>query len=106
MIILNIDYIPGHRVVEILGLAKGSSVRGAALGTDISAWFKNQVGGEIDEYTKMLAEAREQALDRMKEHAASMGANAVINCRFMTSHITAGAAEMLVYGTAVRIAKE
>jgi uncharacterized protein YbjQ (UPF0145 family) len=106
MIVVNTDYIPGHRIVEALGIAKGSSVRGASLGTDISAWLKNQVGGEIEEYTKMLAESREQALDRLHEHADTLGAHAVINARFVTSHITGGAAELLVYGTAVLIEKE
>jgi uncharacterized protein YbjQ (UPF0145 family) len=106
MIIVNTDFIPGYRIVEVVGLSKGSSVRGASLGTDISAWFKNQVGGEIEEYTKMLAESREQALDRLLEHARTQGADAVINVRFITSHITDGAAELLVYGTAVKIEKE
>ena len=73
MIIVNTDFIPGYRIVEVVGLAKGSSVRGASIGTDISAWFKNQVGGEIEEYTKMLAESREQALDRLIEHARTRG---------------------------------
>lgn len=106
MIIVNTDFIPGYKIVEVLGLAKGSSVRGASIGTDISAWFKNQVGGEIEEYTKMLAESREQALDRLIEHARNLGADAVINARFITSHITDGAAELLVYGTAVKFEKE
>ena len=90
MIIVNTDFIPGYRIKRSLGLARGSSVRGASLTTDISAWLKNQVGGEIDEYTKMLAESREQALDRLKDHAASMGADAVINVRCVTAHITDG----------------
>ena len=106
MIITSTDFIPGYRITKIVGLAKGNSVRGASLGNDISAWFKNQVGGEIEEYTKMLAESREQALDRLKDHAQNLGADAVINLRFVTSHITAGAAELLVYGTAVTIEKE
>ena len=106
MIIVNTDSIPGYRITRALGLARGNSVRGASITTDISAWIKNQVGGEIDEYTKMLAEAREQACDRLKEHAASLGANAVINVRFVTAHITDGAAELLVYGTAVLIERE
>lgn len=106
MIIANTDYIPGYKITKVVGLAKGSAVRGASIGTDISAWFKNQVGGEIVEYTKMLAESREQALDRLKEHAIFLGADAVINARFVTSHITDGAAELLVYGTAVTIEKE
>lgn len=106
MIIVNTDFVPGFKTTKVVGLAKGSSVRGASLGTDISAWLKNQVGGEIEEYTKMLAESREQALDRMREHADVLGADAVINIRFVTSHITDGAAELLVYGTAVVLEKE
>ena len=106
MIVVNTDFIPGYRITKALGLAKGSSVRAASIGTDIAAWIKNQVGGEIVEYTKMLAESREQALDRIKEHAASLGADAVINIRYMTSHITDGAAELLIYGTAVLAEKE
>ena len=106
MIIITTDYIPGHKIAKVLGLARGSSVRGASIGVDIQAWIKNQVGGEIEEYTKMLAEAREQALDRLKEHARSMGANAVINTRYTTSHITDGAAELLIYGTAVLAEKD
>jgi uncharacterized protein YbjQ (UPF0145 family) len=103
MIVVNTSFIPGYRIVEAVGLVRGSSVRGASLGVDVAAWLKNQVGGEIEEYTKMLAEAREQALDRLVEHAKSLGADAVINVRIATSHITAGAAELLLYGTAVRI---
>lgn len=106
MIIVNTDFVTGFKIKEVLGLAKGSSVRGASIGADISAWIKNQVGGEIEEYTKMLAESREQALDRLKEHATSLGANAVICAHFVTSHITDGAAELLVYGTAVRLEEE
>jgi uncharacterized protein YbjQ (UPF0145 family) len=106
MIIVTTHFITGYKIIKVLGLSKGSSVRGASLGTDISAWIKNQVGGEIEEYTKMLAESREQALDRLKEHATALGANAVINARFVTSHITDGAAELLAYGTAVYIEKE
>jgi uncharacterized protein YbjQ (UPF0145 family) len=106
MIVVTTDFLPGYRITTVLGLTKGSSVRGASIGTDISAWIKNQVGGEIEEYTKMLAESREQALDRLKDHAASLGANAVINVRFVTSHITDGAAELLAYGTAVCVEKE
>ena len=106
MIVVNTNFIPGYKITKVIGLAKGNSVRGASLGTDFTAWIKNQVGGEIEEYTKMLAESREQALDRLKDHATSMGANAVINVHFMTSHITGGAAELLAYGTAVILEEE
>ena len=106
MMVVTTNFIPGYRITKTIGLAKGNSVRGASIGTDISAWIKNQVGGEIEEYTKMLAESREQALDRLKEHAASLGGEAIIGTRFVTSHITDGAAELLVYGTAVKIEEE
>jgi len=106
MIIVNTNHIPGYKITKALGLARGSSVRGASIGSDISAWIKNQVGGEIDEYTKMIAESREQALDRLTEYAMSINADAVINIRFVTSSITEGAAELMVYGTAVKIEKE
>ena len=106
MIVVNTDFIPGYRITKVLGLVRGNSVRGASIGSDISAWFRNQVGGEISEYTKMLAESREQALDRLEEHARSLAADAVICVTFVTSHITDGAAELLAYGTAVRIEME
>lgn len=106
MILVNTDFIPGYKIVKAFGVARGSAVRGASIGQDISAWIKNQVGGEIDEYTKMIAESREQALDRLSEHAKSMGADAVLNVQFVTSSITGGAAELMAYGTAVSIERE
>lgn len=103
MIVATTPNVPGHTVVETFGLVRGSTVRGKHLGKDLIAFFRNLVGGEIPEYSKMLAESREQALDRMMEDAAKLGANAVISVRYSTSNITKGAAEILVYGTAVRI---
>ena len=101
MIITTTPDIHGKRVVRTLGLVRGNTIRSRHLGRDLLAIFRNVVGGEISEYTKLLAEAREQALDRMVEEAASLGANAVINVRFSTSEVMAGAAELMVYGTAV-----
>lgn len=103
MIVVTNDAIVGKRIVRTLGLARGNTIRARHLGKDIVAVFRNVVGGEISEYTKMMAEAREQALDRMVEEAKELGANAVINTRFMTSMLMQGAAELLAYGTAVVI---
>ncbi len=101
MIVVTTFEIPGKRVVRILGLVRGNTIRARHLGRDILAAMRNVVGGEVREYTKLLAEAREQALDRMVEEARSLGANAVVGVRFSTSMIMAGAAELLAYGTAV-----
>jgi uncharacterized protein YbjQ (UPF0145 family) len=101
VIVATTPEITGTRILKTLGLVRGCSVRCTDLGTDIIATMKNLVGGEIDEYTKMLAEAREQALDRMMEAAVELGANAVVGFQYTTSHITSGAAEILAYGTAV-----
>ena len=103
MIVVTNDAIAGKRIVRTLGLARGNTIRARHLGKDIVAVFRNVVGGEISEYTKMMAEAREQALDRMVEEAKELGANAVVNTRFMTSMLMQGAAELLAYGTAVVI---
>jgi len=101
MILVNTDDIPHKRVVKSLGLVEGNTIRARNIGRDIIAVFKNMVGGEIEEYTKLLAQAREQALDRMIQMAEELGANAVIGIRFSTSYIMQNAAEVLVYGTAV-----
>lgn len=103
MIIATTDFIAGKKIVRTLGMARGNTIRARPLGKDIMAWMRNLVGGEVKEYTKMLAEAREQALDRMVEEAQELGANAVISVRFMTSEVMQGAAELLAYGTAVII---
>jgi len=101
MIIITSDNVPGRKIVKTLGLVKGNTIRARHIGRDIMAGLKNIVGGEIEEYTKMLAESREQSLDRMTEGAEEMGANAVVCLRFTTSAIMGGAAELLAYGTAV-----
>ena len=93
--------ISGRRVVRTLGLVRGNTIRARHLGRDILAAFKNVVGGEIEEYTKMMAESREQALDRMVAEARQLGANAVVDLRFSTSYVMGMAAEILVYGNAV-----
>ena len=99
----NTDFIPGYEVKEILGLVRGNTIQAKHIGKDIVAGFRNVVGGEIKEYTNMLSEAREIALKRMEEKAQKLGADAVINVRFMTSSVMASAAEILVYGTAVKL---
>lgn len=100
MILATSSQIAGKRVVKTLGLVRGNTVRARHVGKDIVAALRNIVGGEVEEYTKMLAESREQSLDRMMQDAARLGANAVLDVRFSTSHIMNGAAEILVYGTA------
>ena len=92
---------PGVRIARVVGLVRGNTIRARHLGHDIVAVFKGLVGGEISEYTKMLGESREQALDRMCAEADALGANAVIGVRFSTSMVMQGTSEMLVYGTAV-----
>ncbi|NOZ13108.1 MAG: YbjQ family protein [Acidobacteria bacterium] len=101
MIIVTTDFIPGKEIEKVLGMARGNTVRARAVGKDIMAVLRNVIGGEVTEYTKMIAESREQALDRMVENAKEMGANAVLNVRFGTSMVMKGAAEILAYGTAV-----
>lgn len=101
MIITTTETISGKKVVKTLGLVKGNTIRARHLGRDIVAGLRNIVGGEITEYTKMLAESREQALDRMQAEAEKLGANAVVEMRFITASIMGGAAELLAYGTAV-----
>ena len=103
MIVVTTEKIPGKQVVKVLGMARGNTVRARAVGKDIMAMLRNVVGGEVTEYTKMIAESREQALDRMVENAKEMGANAVVNVRFGTSMVMRGAAEILAYGTAVLV---
>ena len=103
MIITTSENIPGKEIYNILGIARGSTVRSRNLGRDIFAAFKNVVGGEIEEYTRLQADAREQALERMIADAQKLDADAVINLRFSTSLIMQGASEILAYGTAVRL---
>lgn len=101
MIVVTSSTIAGKRIVKTLGMVKGNAVRARNLGKDILALFKNIVGGEIEEYTKLLAESREQSVDRMVAAAEALGANAVVDTRFSTSYIMANAAEILSFGTAV-----
>ena len=101
MIIVTTSDIPGKEITKVLGIAKGNTIRTRHIGRDILAVFKHMLGGEVQEYTQLLAQAREQALERMKTHAESLGANAIVQMRFSTSVLMGGAAEMLAYGTAV-----
>ena len=97
------ETITGYDTVEVLGLARGNVIRAKHIGTDIVAALRNLVGGEVSEYTKLMAEAREQAFDRMMQQAHHMGADAVVGVRFTTAMVMAGTAEILAYGTAVRL---
>jgi len=101
MIIVTTDRIEGKRIVKTIGLVRGSTIRAKHLGKDIVAGLRGIVGGEIAEYTKLMAESREQALERMIEQAEKMGANAVVGTRFVTAMVMSGAAELLAFGTAV-----
>ena len=101
MILVTTDFVPGKTIKKDLGLVRGNTIRARHLGRDISAFLRNIVGGEIRDYTKMMAESREQAIDRMVEEAEGLGANAIINIRFTTSMIMQSASEILAYGTAV-----
>ncbi len=103
MIITTTESLPGKKIIEILGVARGSTVRARHLGRDIFAGLKNNVGWKIHEYTKMQAESREQSLQRMQDDAQKLGADAVVNVRMHTSMIMQGASEILVYGTAVKL---
>ncbi len=103
MIVVTTHDLPGFQVVKVHGLVRGNTIRARHMGKDIVAILRNMAGGEITEYTKMLAEAREQAIDRMLEEAEALGANAVLGVRFQTSMIQSGAAEMLCYGTGVTV---
>ena len=101
MIVVNTETIPGMRIAHIKGLVQGNTVRAKHVGRDIAATLKNLVGGELSGYTELLVESRREALARMLAQARQLGANAVVNVRFATSSITAGAAELYCYGTAV-----
>ena len=103
MILANTDFVTGKEIKEMLGLVRGNTVQAKSIGKDFKAGLRNIAGGEILEYTNMLAESREIALKRMVNKAKKMNADAVINVRFMTSSIMGGAAEILAYGTAVKL---
>ncbi len=106
MIIVTTDEIPGQQVEEVMGMVMANSVRAKHLGRDIMAGFRNIAGGEITEYTKLLAESRELSMQRMSERAHAMGANAIVGVRFITAGIAQGASEILAYGTAVKVIRQ
>ena len=106
MIIVNTETIPGKKILAVKGLVQGNTVRAKHVGRDIAAYFKNLVGGELKGYTELLVESRREAVARMIAQAEQLQANAVVNVRFATSSITAGAAELYAYGTAVVVADE
>lgn len=106
MIVVNTEFVPGYRVVELKGLVQGNTVRAKHIGRDIAAGLKNIVGGELKGYTELLTEARREAVSRMMAQANQLGANAVLNVRFSTSAVTAGAAELYAYGTAAILEPE
>ncbi|MGB2582820.1 MAG: YbjQ family protein [Dehalococcoidia bacterium] len=103
MIVVTTDKIEGKQIVKTLGMVRGSTIRARHIGHDVMAGLRNIVGGEITDYTKMLAESREQAIQRMVQEAEGMGANAIVGTRFVTSMVMSGASELLAYGTAVVI---
>jgi len=103
MIVVTTEHIEGKKITETLGLAKGSTIRARHMGRDLMAGLRNIVGGEVKDYTVMLAQAREEALQRMIEQGEKMGANAIVGARFVTSMVMSGAAEMVAYGTAVKV---
>ena len=103
MLIVNTEQVPGRRMVQVLGLVQGNTIRAKHFGRDIAASFKNLVGGELKGYTELLTEARREAVERMIAQAQQLNADAVVNVRFTTSAVAAGAAELYAYGTAVRL---
>jgi len=103
MLITNIEYIPNKEIIEHFGVVSGSTVRAKHMGRDMMAGLKNIFGGELKGYTELLTESREEAIERMTAQAESLGANAILNVRFSTSSVAAGAAELYVYGTAVML---
>lgn len=106
MILTNTDYVPGYEVTEALDVVKGSTIRAKHVGKDLVAVFRQLVGGELKEYSEMITESRKISTGRMVAEAEKLGADAVINIRFTTSNVMQGAAEILVYGTAVKLSKK
>ena len=106
MIVVNTETVPGYTVTEVKGLVQGNTIRAKNIGRDIGAGLKNLVGGELKGYTDLLTESRREALQRMLSQADELGANAVVNVRFTTSSVAAGAAELYAYGTAVVVATD
>ncbi|PLX15055.1 MAG: hypothetical protein C0599_17555 [Salinivirgaceae bacterium] len=106
MINTNTEFVTGYEIAEVLDIVRGSTVRARHLGRDIFAGLKNLVGGEVSEYTKLMAHSREQALQRMNDEALKLGADAVINIRFTTAMVMQGCSEIMAYGTAVKLNKQ
>jgi len=105
MVVVTTESVPGHRVAESLGVVRGSTIRAKHIGKDFLAALRTIVGGEIKEYTEMLVEARNESMNRMVAQAEKLGADAIVNVRFVTSQVMSGAAELLCYGTAVRLVR-
>jgi len=103
VIVVTTDFVAGRTISETLGMARGSTIRAKHIGKDIMAGLRTLVGGEIKEYTEMLTESRNESVRRMEAHAEQLGAHAIVNVRFVTSQILGGAAELLAYGTAVKL---
>ncbi|MDD2464609.1 MAG: YbjQ family protein [Desulfobulbus sp.] len=103
MLLSNIEEIPGKKIVAFHGIVSGSTVRAKHVGRDLMASLKNIVGGELKGYTELLQESRDESISRMQAQATQVGANAIVNVRFSTSSVAAGAAELYVYGTAVTV---
>jgi len=103
MLLVTTEFVEGQKIEKVLGLVRGNTIRARHLGRDIMAGLRNIVGGEIKEYTRMLSQARDEAIERMVKEAEGLGANAVVGVRFTTSQTMSGAAEILAYGTAVRL---
>ena len=101
MILVTTETVPGREIIEVLGLVQGTSVRASHVGSDVGSFMQNIVGGEIEQYTKLMAEVREQSLDRIRDEAKAKGADAIVGMRFVSTEISMGAAELLAYGTAV-----
>jgi uncharacterized protein YbjQ (UPF0145 family) len=106
MIVVTTETVPGYRITGTLGVVRGNTIRARHVGRDIMAHVRNLAGGEVREYTKLMGESREQAMDRMVEEAGQLGAHAVVGMRFMTSMVMSTAAEILCYGTAVMLERE
>lgn len=103
MFLVTTEFVEGRKIEKVLGLVRGNTIRARHLGRDVMAGLRNIVGGEIKDYTRMLTQARDQAIERMVKEAEGLGANAVVGVRFTTSQTMSGAAEILAYGTAVRL---
>lgn len=106
MFITNTPTIEGQKIVQNLGLVRGNTVRARNVGRDLFAVFRSIVGGEIDEYTKLMSQSRDEAIDRMIANAKELGADAIVNVRFMTAPVMQGAAEIMAYGTAVKLGSD